>query len=67
MKIRDIIQEDAEAGTTMAGNFASVAFPLFGKKKMIRRAVDPNNYLGSSKKPYTGGYTKKVKVKNANK
>ena len=67
MKIHDIIQEDADIGTSMAGNFASIAFPLFGKKKMIRRAVDPNNYLGSSKKPYTGGYKKKVKVKNENK
>ena len=34
MKILDVIIEDAEAGTTMAGNIASVAFPLFGKEKM---------------------------------
>ena len=50
MKIRDIVIEDAEAGTTMAGNIASVSFPLFGDKKMIRRAVDPKGYLGKKKK-----------------
>jgi|TARA_R110002074_G_scaffold195479_1_gene361820 hypothetical protein len=50
MKIRDIVTEDAEAGTTMAGNIASVTFPLFGDKKMIRRAVDPKNHLGKKKK-----------------
>ena len=37
MKVFDIINEDAEAGDSMAGNFASVSFPLFGKKKMVRR------------------------------
>ena len=65
MKISDIIlNEDAEVGTTMAGNIASVSFPLFGKKKMIRRAVDPNGYLGDGK--YTKknvGYVNPVKVK----
>ena len=67
MKIRDII-EDTEAGTNMSGNFASVAFPLFGKEKMIRRAVDPKGYLGAGKPPYTGGYKKRVKrKKNASK
>ena len=38
MKIRDIVTEDAEAGTTMAGNIASVTFPLFGDKKIIEIA-----------------------------
>jgi len=67
MKISDIItlNEDAEAGTTMAGNVASVNFPLFGKKKMIRRAVDPNGYLGDGKKKNNSvGYVNPVKVKN---
>lgn len=51
MKIKDIIlNEDADAGSTAAADFASVSFPLFGKKKMIRRAVDPNGYLNPKKK-----------------
>lgn len=62
MKIREIF-EDAEAGTSMAGNVASVVFPLFGKPKMIRRAVDPNGYLGDGKiKQQSVGYTKPVAV-----
>lgn len=65
MKISDIIlNEDAEIGTSMAGNFASVNFPLFGKKKMIRRAVDPNGYLDGTKKKESVGYVNQVKVKN---
>lgn len=64
MKIYDIINEDADAGSTMAGNIASVSFPLFGKKKMIRRAVDPKGYLGDGKrKKPSVGYNKEVKVK----
>lgn len=64
MKIYDIINEEADAGSTMAGNVASVAFPLFGKKKMIRRAVDPKGYLGDGKlKKQPTGYNKEVKLK----
>lgn len=58
MKITDIITEDADVGSTMDGNFASVAFPLFGKKKMIRRAVDPKGYLeDNSVKKQSAAYT----------
>ena len=39
MKILDIINEDADVGSTMSANIADVAFPLFGKEKMIPRAV----------------------------
>jgi hypothetical protein len=64
MKINDIINEDAEGGTSMAGNFASVAFPLFGDEKMIRRAVDPKGYLGSGVKTKKSvGYSNPVKIK----
>lgn len=63
MKINDIINEDAEGGTSMAGNFASVAFPLFGDEKMSRRAVDPKGYLGSGKKTKKSvGYSNPVKI-----
>ena len=66
MKISDIIlNEEAEAGTSMAGNFASVSFPLFGKEKMIRRAVDPNGYLGNGKSQKKSvGYVNPVKAKS---
>ncbi len=48
----------------MAGNVASVSFPLFGKEKMIRRAVDPKGYLGNGKrKKQPTGYNKEVKIK----
>ena len=63
MKITDIITEDADAGSTMAGNIASVNFPLFGKKKMIRRSVDPKGYLGDGKRKKPIGYTEEVKLK----
>jgi hypothetical protein len=63
MRIYEIILEDAEAGTSMAGNFASIAFPLFGKEKMIRRAVDPNGYLGKKKNKKNIGYPYEVKNK----
>ena len=63
MKVFDIISEDADVGTSMASNFASVTFPLFGKKKQIRRAVDPKGYLGDGKlKLPKVGYNKPVKV-----
>lgn len=64
MKILDIIMEEADAGTSSSNCFASVAFPLFGKRKMIRRAVDPKGYLGDGeiKKPKVG-YNQEVKVK----
>jgi hypothetical protein len=71
MKISDIINhlnEDAVAGSTMAGNIASVNFPLFGDKKMIRRAVDPNGYLGDGKQKKRGtGYVHPVKVRGNDK
>jgi hypothetical protein len=64
MKIVDIINETADAGSTTSGVFASVAFPLFGKKKMIRRAVDPHGYLESSKqKKKSVGYVNPVDTK----
>ena len=64
MKISDIITETADAATTTSGVFASVAFPLFGKKKMIRRAVDPKGYLGDADVKKTGVvYVNPVKVK----
>jgi len=54
MRITDIIpnkiDEDASAGATGAGGMASVAFPLFGDPDQIRKAVDPNGYLGKGKK-----------------
>lgn len=64
MKILDIIMEDAEAGDTSSNCFASVSFPLFGKRTMVRRAVDPKGYLGNGKikKPKVG-YNQEVKVK----
>jgi len=65
MKITDIITEDADAGSTMAGNIASVSFPMTPgtKKKDARKAVDPNGYLGDGKrKKQSVGYTEEVKV-----
>ena len=50
MRIHDIINEDGEATSTLSSSVASVAFPLFGDPKMIRRAVDPNGYLSGKKK-----------------
>jgi hypothetical protein len=50
MRIHDIINEDGEATSTLSNSVASVAFPLFGDQKMIRRAVDPNGYLSGKKK-----------------
>ena len=52
MKITDIITEDADAGSTMAGNIASVTFPMTPgtKEKDARKAVDPKGYLGNKKK-----------------
>lgn len=70
MKISDIINlnEEASAGATSAGNIASVNFPLFGDRKMIRRAVDPNGYLGNGKKKKgSTGYTHPVKVRGNDK
>ena len=64
MKITDIITEDADAGSTMAGNIASVTFPMTPgtKEKDARKAVDPNGYLGNKKKKKSLGYTEEVKV-----
>ena len=50
MRIHDIINEDGEATSTLSNSIATVAFPLFGDQKMIRRAVDPNGYLSRKKK-----------------
>ena len=68
MKIRDIITEDADgsgdggaAMSTSYSDIATVNFPLFGKKKMIRRAVDPNGYLPKKKKKASVGYVNPVK------
>lgn len=67
MKISDIIlSEDASAMATTSADMASVAFPLFGKKKMIRRAVDPKGYLGDGK-PKNVGYVHPVKPKGKKK
>ena len=66
MKIRDIISEDADGGAAMSTSSADIAtvnFPLFGKKKMIRRAVDPNGYLPTKKKKASVGYVNPIKVK----
>jgi len=51
MKINEIISEEAAAGDTMAGNIASVSFPMTpGTTKMAsRKAVDPKGHLGSGK------------------
>ena len=65
MKICDIITEDADVGSTMHGNFASVSFPMTPgtKKKDARKAVDPKGYLGDGKrKKQSVGYTEEVKV-----
>jgi hypothetical protein len=51
MRITDIINEDGEASSTLSNSVATVAFPLFGDQKMIRRAVDPKGYLSKKKKP----------------
>lgn len=50
MRIHDIINEDGEATSTLSNSVATVAFPLFGDQKMIRRAVDPKGYLSGKKK-----------------
>jgi hypothetical protein len=54
MRISDIIKtnvsEDASVGATGAASVASVAFPLFGSPDQVRKAVDPNGYLGGKKK-----------------
>ena len=64
MKITDIITEDADAGSTMAGNIASVTFPMTPgtKEKDARKAVDPKGYLGKPTKKKSLGYTEEVKV-----
>lgn len=60
MKIYEILPESNIVENT-AGAVASIAMPLFGDKKMIRRAVDPNGYLGDGKiKQPSVGYTKPV-------
>lgn len=50
MRIKDIINEEGDVAGTNASSIAAVSFPLFGDKKMIRRAVDPNNYLKKKRK-----------------
>jgi hypothetical protein len=48
MKIHDIITEDAEIGTSMAGNIASIPGSLFGGKT-VRRNKEPTEYANSKK------------------
>ena len=48
MKILDVIIEDAEAGTTMAGNIASVVHFLAEKNDL--RAVGSNGYITLKRK-----------------
>jgi hypothetical protein len=68
MKINDIISETTGEGSIGSGVFASVAFPLFGKRKMIRRAVDPHGYLESGKKSKKSvGYVNPVDTKGKQK
>jgi len=65
MKITDIITEDADAGSTMAGKIGRFSFPMApgNKKKDARKAVDPNGYLGNGKrKKQSVGYNEEVKV-----
>ena len=64
MKITDIITEDADAGSTMAGNIASVTFPLFDKKKIIRRKKSKGVPVDGGNASSIGvGYTEEVKLK----
>lgn len=60
MKIYEILPESSIVENT-AGAIASVAMPLFGDEKMIRRAVDPNGYLTGKKKKPKVGYVNPVK------
>ena len=67
MKIHEILKsdmnEDSDAGTTSA-DVAGLAFPLFGPKKAIRRAVDPMGYTTPKKKKKKKSfspYPKKIK------
>lgn len=66
MKVNEIIlNEDADGTSTMAGNFASVSFPMTPgtTKKQARKAVDPKGYLGNGKrKKPSVGYNQEVKV-----
>ena len=64
MKITDIITENADAGTTAAGNIASVTFPLLDKKKMIRRKKSKGTPVNGGNASSIGvGYTEEVKLK----
>lgn len=70
MKISDIItlSEDVAVGSVVSDSIAGIAAPLFGSKRMIRRAVDPNNYTGiGKKKKRTEGYATPVKVRGNDK
>tara|TARA_B110000305_G_C19236067_1_gene537566 strand:+ start:556 stop:765 length:210 start_codon:yes stop_codon:yes gene_type:complete len=63
MKINEIIKNNMteDDAATQSGDIATLAMPLFGKEKAIRRAVDPMGYLKGSKKKKQPGYPKKVK------
>ena len=63
MKINEIIKNDIteDGDATQSSDIATLAMPLFGKAKAIRRAVDPMGYLKGKKKPKQPGYPKKVK------
>ena len=44
MKILDIINEDADVGSTTPANIADVAFLYLVKRKMILEQLDPRLY-----------------------
>lgn len=58
MRITELISETGDTTSTLSGDIATVAFPLFGKKAMIRRAVDPKGYMPKKKtsKLHTVGF-----------
>lgn len=60
--IKNSISEDASVDATASSDVAGLAFPLFGPKKAIRRAVDPMGYTKPKKKlKKPKPYTKKIK------
>lgn len=61
MRIHEIVKNNISEDTT-SSDVAGLAFPLFGPKKAIRRAVDPMGYTKPKKKlKNPKPYTKKVK------
>ena len=49
MRIHEIVKNNISEDTT-SSDVAGLAFPLFGPKKMVRRAVDPMGYTKPKKK-----------------